>query len=287
MSHNNMKSFKTKHIRKKINSFVIGAIAAVLSLLWASVILWAIAASFRPPNSPIGAGNIWFGGSFSLANYIRAWHMAPFLLYYRNTLIVVFLILVVQVITAVFAGFAFANYEFVGKRWLLFFILLQLMIPTTALLVPNFATIRELGLYDTLLAIALPYFGSAFGTFLMRQAFLEVPYELVEAGIIDGCNWWQLIRHVYLPPAIPTLLAFVISSVTWHWNEFLWPLVVTSSNKARVLTVGLVRFTQLGEIGAQWPLLAAATLIVVAPLLIAFIVFQKRFINSFLYSGIK
>ncbi|MCD6427719.1 MAG: carbohydrate ABC transporter permease, partial [Caldisericaceae bacterium] len=251
------------------------------------VILWAIAASFRPPNVPIGRGSSWFGGGFSIANYIRAWHMAPFVLYYKNTLIVVFGILIVQVVTAVFAGFAFANYEFVGKKWILFFILLQLMIPTTALLVPNFATIRHLGLYDTLLAIMLPYFGSAFGTFLMRQAFLEVPYELVEAAIIDGCNWSQLLKNVYLPPAIPSLIAFAISSVTWHWNEFLWPLVVTASNKSRVLTVGLVRFTQLGEIGAQWPLLAAATLIVVAPLLIAFLIFQKRFINSFLYSGIK
>ena len=276
-----------KKMKNKIGSFTISLITAIISLLWASVILWAIAASLMPPNAAVGKGKIWFAGTFSLASYIKAWHMAPFTLYYRNTIIVVTLILVIQVITAVFAGFAFANYEFVGKRWLFFFVLLQLMIPTTALLVPNFATIRELGLYNTLLAIALPYFGSAFGTFLMRQAFLEVPYELVEAGIIDGCNWWELIRNVYLPPAIPTLIAFAISSVTWHWNEFLWPLVVTSSNKARVLTVGLVRFTQLGEIGAQWPLLAAATLIVVAPLLIAFLVFQKRFINSFLYSGIK
>jgi len=280
-------SRKNKEIKRKLSSLTISIITIVVSLLWASAILWAIAASFRPPNIPIGRGSSWFAGSFSFANYIRAWHMAPFLLYYRNTVIVVFGILAVQVVTAVFAGFAFANYEFVGKKWLLFFILLQLMIPTTALLVPNFATIRHLGLYDTLLAIMLPYFGSAFGTFLMRQAFLEVPYELVEAAIIDGCNWRQLLQHVYLPPAIPSLTAFAISSVTWHWNEFLWPLVVTASNKSRVLTVGLVRFTQLGEIGAQWPLLAAATLIVVGPLLIAFLVFQKRFINSFLYSGIK
>ncbi len=278
---------KNKKTLKKIGSFTISLITAIISLLWASVMLWAIAASLMPPDTAIGKGKIWFAGTLSLASYIKAWHMAPFVLYYKNTIIVVSLILVVQVITAVFAGFAFANYEFVGKRWIFFFVLLQLMIPTTALLVPNFATIRMLGLYNTLLAIALPYFGSAFGTFLMRQAFLEVPYELVEAGIIDGCNWWDLIWHVYLPPAIPTLIAFAISSVTWHWNEFLWPLVVTSSNKARVLTVGLVRFTQLGEIGAQWPLLAAATMIVVAPLLIAFLVFQKRFINSFLYSGIK
>jgi sn-glycerol 3-phosphate transport system permease protein len=172
------------------------------------------------------------------------------------------MILGVQLITITLAGFAFAHYEFHGRKILLFVILLQLMIPTTALLVPNFSTIRFLNLYDTRLAIAIPYFGSAFGAFLMRQAFLEVPHDLVDAGTIDGASWWQLLRHIYLPPTIPVLVA-------------------------RPLTAGLVRFTQLGEIGAQWSLLSAATLIVAAPLFIAFLVFQRRFIESFVHSGLK
>ncbi|MFQ5576474.1 MAG: carbohydrate ABC transporter permease, partial [Anaerolineae bacterium] len=176
---------------------------------------------------------------------------------------------------------------FMGKRWLFMFTLLQMMIPTTALLAPNFATIRQLGLFDTRLAIAIPYFGSAFGTFLMRQSFLGVPRDLVDAGIMDGCSWWQLVRHIYLPPSVPALIAFGLSSASWHWNEFLWPLVVTNSDASRPLTVGLVRFTQLGEIGARWSLLAAATLLVVAPLLVTFLIFQRRFIQSFLHSGIK
>ncbi|HEY85164.1 MAG TPA: carbohydrate ABC transporter permease, partial [Chloroflexi bacterium] len=91
----------------------------------------------------------------------------------------------------------------------------------------------------------------------------------------------------YLPPSIPALIAFGLSSTAWHWNEFLWPLVVTNSDASRPLTVGLVRFTQLGEIGARWSLLAAATLIVVGVLLVAFLVFQRRFIQSFIHSGIK
>jgi len=140
-----------------------------------------------------------------------------------------------------------------------------------------------LGLFDTILAVALPYFGSAFGTFLMRQAFLEVPRDLVDAGIMDGCSWWQLLWHVYLPPSVPTPL----SSVTWHWNEFLWPLVVTLTERSRPLTIGLVRFTQLGEIGARWPLLAAATMIVAGPLLLLFLLFQRQFVRSFLHSGLK
>jgi len=208
-------------------------------------------------------------------------------MYYVNTIVVVLMILSVQLITITLAAFAFANYDFVGKRFLFFFILLQMMIPTEALLAPNFATIRVLGLFDTRLAIAIPFFGSAFGMLLMRQAFLEVPRDLVDAGTMDGCGWWQLILHVYLPPSIPALIAFALSSATWHWNSFIWPLVITNSDSSRPLTAGLVRFTQLGEIGARWSLLSAATLMVAAPLLIVFLIFQRRFIQSYLHSGLK
>jgi len=154
-------------------------------------------------------------------------------------------------------------------------------------LAPNFSTIRRLHLFDPRLAIAIPYFGSAFGTFLMRQAFLEVPHDLVDAGIIDGASWWQLLWYIFLPPSIPTLVAFTISSLSFHWNDFLWPLIVTNSDTARPLTAGLVRFTQLGEIGAQWSLLTAATITVIAPLLLLFLVFQRSFIESFLHTGLK
>lgn len=272
---------------KKIGKWITNLFSTGLAILWSVPVIWALIASFRPASDAISKGDVWFSTSISAENYIRAWSLAPFGQYYINTIVVVVIILAVQLVTIVLAGFAFANYEFFGKRWLFFFVLLQMMIPTSALLAPNFATIRTMGLFDTRLAIAIPYFGSAFGTFLMRQAFLEVPRDLVDAGIIDGCTWWQLIFHIYLPPAIPSLVAFGLSSATWHWNEFLWPLIITNSDKSRPLTAGLVRFTQLGEIGAQWSLLTAATLMVIAPLFILFLIFQRRFIQSFLHSGLK
>ena len=259
----------------------------MLAIFWMIPVLWAIVASFRPMNEPMTTGDVWFGSTVTFANYIRAWSLAPFGQYYINTIIIVVIILAVQLVTIILGGFAFANYRFAGKKWIFFFILLQMMIPTTALLAPNFSTIRVLGLYNTRLAIAIPYFGSAFGVFLMRQAFMDIPRDLVDAGTMDGCSWWQLILHIYLPPSFPTLIAFGLSSITWHWNEFLWPLVITNSDAARPLTAGLVRFTQLGEIGAQWPLLSAATLIVVIPLLVTFLIFQRHFVESFLHTGIK
>jgi len=272
---------------QRLGRWLTNLFATGLALLWSVPVLWALVASFRPAAEAMSRGDVWIGSRLTLENYLRAWSLAPFGQYYINTIVIVLMILAVQLVTIVLAGFALANYQFFGKRWIFFFILLQMMIPTSALLAPNFATIRWLGLFDTRLAIAIPYFGSAFGTFLMRQAFMEVPRDLVDAGVIDGCSWWQLIWHVYLPPSIPSLVAFGLSSATWHWNEFLWPLVITNSDKSRPLTAGLVRFTQLGEIGAQWSLLSAATLMVIAPLFITFLIFQRRFIQSFLHSGLK
>ncbi|MCD6425971.1 MAG: carbohydrate ABC transporter permease [Anaerolineales bacterium] len=282
-----MDSISIRKTLKKFGSWITNLLATLLALLWSVPVIWAIIASFRPANDPMSRGDVWFSNTLTFENYTRAWSLAPFGQYYINTIVVVLLILAVQLITIVLAGFAFANYEFFGKGWIFFFVLLQMMIPTSALLAPNFSTIRILGLFDTRLAIAIPYFGSAFGTFLMRQAFMSVPRDLVDAGVIDGCSWWQLILNVYLPPSIPSLIAFGLSSATWHWNEFLWPLIITISDKSRPLTAGLVRFTQLGEIGAQWSLLTAATLMVAAPLFIIFLIFQRRFIQSFVHSGLK
>ena len=277
----------SRELLQKLWRWLANIFSSAIALIWSVPVIWAVVASFRPATEPISRGDVWFGNTLTFENYTHAWSLAPFGQYYINTIFVVILILVVQLITIVLAGFAFANYEFFGKRWIFFFVLLQMMIPTSALLAPNFATIRQMGLFDTRLAIAIPYFGSAFGTFLMRQAFLAVPRDLVDAGVIDGCSWWQLILHIYLPPSTPSLVAFGLSSATWHWNEFLWPLIITNSDKARPLTAGLVRFTQLGEIGAQWTLLSAATLMVIAPLFVTFLIFQRKFIQSFMHSGLK
>jgi sn-glycerol 3-phosphate transport system permease protein len=273
--------------RSRVSRILLYGFTFALALIWATPMAWAIVASLRPASDPLGRGDVWFAFPLTLENYTRAWSLAPFGQYYVNTIVVITMILAVQMVTITLAAFAFAHFDFPGKRVLFYLVLLQLMIPTTALLAPNFSTIRWLGLFDTRTAIAIPYFGSAFGTFLLRQTFLDIPRDLVDAGVMDGCRWWQLLRHIYLPPAVPTLIAFGLSSTAWHWNEFLWPLVITNSDKARPLTAGLVRFTQLGEIGAQWSLLSAATLIVIVPLFVAFLFFQKRFIQSFVHSGIK
>jgi sn-glycerol 3-phosphate transport system permease protein len=274
-------------MRSKAVPYLRFAALTVLSILMLVPLAWAFAASLRPPDIPFASGSVFFSRSLSLANYEKALSLAPFARYYLNTIFQVAAIIGVQVITASLAAYAFARFRFAGDRLLFTIILLQMMIPTAALLVPNFSTIRFLKLYNTIPGIALPFFGSAFATFLLRQAFLSLPRDLADAAAMDGCRWDQELRHVYLSTSTSSLAAIVLSSLSFHWNDFLWPLVVTQSDTVRPLTAGLVRFTQLGEIGAQWGLLSAATMIVTLPLFAVFLVFQAQFVSGYISSGIK
>jgi len=257
------------------------------ALAWVVPIFWTFAVSIHSPDEPLSAANLWWGSHPTLSNYGEAFNIAPFGQYYINTILIVLGILVVQLVTISLAGYAFARFRFPGQNVLFFLIMLQLMVPSSALIVPNYATIRVLGVYDTLVAVMLPFFGSAFGTFLMRQTFKQVPIDLDDAAKMDGANWLQTLWHVYIPPSTPALIAFALSSISFHWNDFLWPLIVTNSTNSRPLTVGLAILTQLGEIGAQWPLVTAGTVIVVGPLLVLFLIFQRQFVDSFLHSGLK
>lgn len=269
-----------------------GAIAGYAALLalaaaWVVPILWALATSVRPMAESVATGSIWFPQHPTLQNFSDAWHVAPFATYYTNTIIIVVSILAMQLVTMSLAAFAFARMTFPGRDLLFSIFLLQIMVPADALVIPNFATINWLGLKDTRTAVILPYVATAFGTFLLRQTFRQVPKELEESAVIDGCRPLQVLWHVFLPVARPTLVAFGLVSVSAHWNNFFWPLIATNTDQARPLTVGLALLTQATETGAQWGLVTAGTLIVVAPLLIAFLFFQRQFINSFIRSGLK
>jgi sn-glycerol 3-phosphate transport system permease protein len=243
--------------------------------------------ALRPADVSVASGSPWWGGSLTFRNFADAWGRVPFGQYFLNTAIIVGGILVVQLVTISLAGFAFARYRFPGRDVLFILVLMQILVPTNALIVPNYATIRWLHLFDTKLAVMLPFFASAFGAFFMRQTFLQVPHELDDAAVLDGARWWQVLWHVYLPGARPALIAFSVVSVSFHWSDFLWPLIVTNSDSSRPVTVGLNTLTQMGETGAQWAIVMAGTLLVIAPLLALFLIFQRQFMSSFLHSGLK
>lgn len=258
------------------------------ALVWSTPLLWMLIASVRDlPAGALSAASLLPNGSPTADHFTDAWAQGDFARWYLNTIIVVLGVLAVQLVTITMAGYAFARLDFPGKNFFFYIFLLQLTLAAPILIVPNTATIVKLGLYDSLAGVMAPYFASAFGVFLMRQTFKTIPRDFEEAAIIDGASLWQLIRLVLVPLARPGLIAFSIVSVSSHWNEFLWPLMVTDSPRNMVLTVGLTSFVRSAQQAADWGLVAAATLLVCGPLLIAFALFQRHFVNSFLFTGVK
>jgi sn-glycerol 3-phosphate transport system permease protein len=256
------------------------------ALLWALPFAWMAVASLRP-GLPSDIASLTPPGPFGFANFAEAWHSGDFPLWYLNTVLVCGGILAVQLVTITAAGYAFARLSFPGRDVLFALFLLQLLLIPALLIVPNMATLVGLRLYDTLPGIMAPYCASAFGMFLMRQTFRAIPRDYEEAAMLEGASIPVLIRHVLVPLARPGLVAFAIVSVTAHWNEFLWPLMAVSSPSRQVLTVGLATFASGAEAGSAWGIVAAGTFLVAGPLLVLFLIFQRRFVSSFLFSGIK
>lgn len=257
--------------------------AWALALLWISPLAYAFWAAFHPavlathfdPLAPL-----------TLDNFRKAWTYAPFPRHFLNTVMLVTMILAAQLVLCTLAGFAFARFQFAGHNVAFGLVLLQLMVMPEVLIVENYRTMARLGLVDTILGIGLPYMASAFGIFLLRQTFKTIPRELEDAARVEGCSMFGTLWRVYVPLARPTYLAYGLVSVSYHWNNFLWPLVITNSVNTRPLTVGLAIFGA-PESGVDWAVISAGTLMAVAPLLIAFLLFQRQFMQSFMQAGIK
>lgn len=257
--------------------------AWVLAICWIAPLLYACWAAIHPSEF---ATKLTWNAPLTVDNFIAAWEAAPFARYFLNTTLLVSMILIIQLVLCTLAAYAFARYDFVGKNVLFSLMLVQLMIMPEILIVRNYQTLSQLGFVDTLFGIGLPYFASAFAIFLLRQTFKTIPKELIEAAQMEGATALQVLRHVYIPLAKPTYLAFALVSVSYHWNNFLWPLVVSNSVESRPLTVGLQVFSSTDQ-GIDWSIITAATLLTSAPLLLGFLIFQRQFVQSFMRAGIK
>jgi len=257
--------------------------AWLLGLLWMLPLVYAVWTAFHPAEF---STRFELGAPLTLDNFRRAWEAAPFARYFFNTTVLTGMILLAQLLISTLAAFAFARYRFRGRNLVFALVLMQLVVMPDLLVVGNYKTMAQLGLVDSLLAIGLPYFASAFAIFLLRQTFMSIPKELDDAARIEGASAVQILWRVYVPLARPVYIAFALVSVSFHWNNFLWPLIVTNSVNARPLTVGLQVFSAVDQ-GIDWSIITAATLMSSAPLLIAFLLFQRQFVQSFMRAGIK
>jgi sn-glycerol 3-phosphate transport system permease protein len=257
--------------------------AWLLAILWLLPLLYAFWTAFHPSEF---SARFTLSAPLTLENFVTAWNAAPFARYFLNTFVLVTLILGCQLVLCTLAAYAFARFEFFGREVAFALVLLQLMIMPDVLVVENYRTMGRLGILDSIPAIALPYVASAFGIFLLRQTFKTVPRELDDAARVEGASALQVLWRVYVPLARPIYIAYGLVSVSYHWNNFLWPLIVTNSVESRPLTVGLQVFASTDQ-GIDWSVICAATLMTSAPLLLAFLLFQRQFVQSFMRAGIR
>ncbi len=257
--------------------------AWTLGLLWLLPLAYAFWTAFHPTEF---STRFVLTAPLTLDNFAKAWAAAPFARYFVNTVLLVTMVLGAQLVLVTLAAYAFARFAFPGRGILFALVLVQLMVMPDVLIVENYRTMTLLGLKDTILAIGLPYMASAFGIFLLRQTFKGVPRELDEAARVEGCGPLAVLWKVYVPLARPVYLAYALVSVSYHWNNFLWPLIITNSVESRPLTVGLQVFSATDQ-GIDWSIITAATLLTTAPLLIAFLLFQRQFVQSFMRAGIR
>ena len=265
----------------RIFGFLIFGTLAVVFLV---PMIWMLRIAFADPVNALNMPVLFVP---TPENFLRIWAAAPFMTYYMNTIIIATGIFAVQFVSITMAGYAFARLNFYGSSILFALLLTQLMITPDVLIMPVYRLMGRMSLINTRIGVMLPFFASAMGTFFIRQTIKTIPYELEEAAVIDGCPLPYMLLRIYVPLLKPAYIAFGFISVSYQWNNFLWPLVMINSIEIRPLTVGLAIFAMSYETGAQWSDVCAATLLVVAPLLLAFLIFSKQFTEGMAHTGLK
>ena len=249
--------------------------------------VWMLSTSLKPSTEIfLDHIRLWPDQLAVVENYTAAFTKAPLLWFLLNGAIVTISIFALQVLVALPCAYALSKLRFRGKQTLFAVVLLCLLIPPHAISVPLFLLFHQIGILDSYAALVVPFTISVFGIFLMRQFFMTVPDDLIDAARMDGISEFGIVWRVMLPTAIPALTAFGIFSVVAHWNDYFWPLIAINSEHLLTPPLGVAAFRNQ-EAGTDFgPLMAAAT-IVIAPLVIAFLMAQRRFIEGIALTGMK
>ena len=254
------------------------ALLMALPLLWMLVTSLSTEAETRrfPPGLP---------SSLHWSNFSQAWTGSPFGQWLVNSTIVSVTCVISNLVLCSLAGYAFARLRFPGSRIAFIAILATLMVPFQVVMIPTLLIVKHLGLIDTLPALIVPNLVTPFGIYLLRQFFVTLPVELEEAALIDGAGRWRILGSILLPLMGPPLSTVAVLTFLSVWNDFLWPLVATSSPDTMTVQLGLATFQSAHYI--HWPLLMAGTLISQLPVLLLFVVGQRFFVSSIANTGIK
>jgi multiple sugar transport system permease protein len=267
------------------NSARTHVVLLVIGFVMVFPFLWQLIISLSTNDQVMSVPPTFWPGDLQWGNFVTVFTKLPFFDQFGVSVGITVIRVVGQVVLCSLAGYAFARMRFRGRGIFLGVILSILMVPPQVYLIPQFQIIQNLGLLNTIIGIALPGIFSAFGVFLMRQIFLGLPLELEEAARLDGANPFQIFYKIMLPLAVPGISALVIITTLWSWNDLLWPLVVTTYAEKMPLSAGLA--TLAGSITTDYPVMMAASVLAMAPVLILFIALQRRVVEGLAFSGSK
>lgn len=279
-----MKHSTAKKISNTLSTVILIGAAIIVLIPF----VWMLTTSLQPTMKDVyKIPPNWIPKPATWSNYLAAWNSAPFDIYLKNSIIVALSATLLQLINASLSAYAFSWLKFPGRDFLFIFFLAVLMIPGQVTLVPNYIVISQLEWINTYWALIIPVSVTAFGTFLIRQAFLSVPQDLVDAAIMDGASHLKILWKILIPLNKPMLLTFALLSFNWRWNNYFWVLVMTNSTVMRTLPVGLVQMRMGPEQGSQWQIIMAGTVIVILPVILLFSFFQRYFVEGVAHTGLK
>lgn len=276
-----------------MNKKIVGNVSAALKLLLLSIgavcmiipFVWMVLTSFKTLAEVNHIPMIWLPSHFDFTNYQEVLDRLNFVLYFKNTLINTIVITGGQVIICSLAAYAFARLHFPGRDKIFFVMLAVMMVPSQMTIIPQYLIVAKLGWLNTYAALIIPQLFSAYGTFFLRQFFLTLPKELEDSAKIDGCSYFRIFWRIMLPLCSNGLIAFGIFTVLWAWNDLLWPLLVTTKDNMRVLSVAIA--TLNGYYVTDYNLLMAASVLAILPMIVMYVFGQKHFIEGIAVTGIK
>ncbi|MEA5108253.1 MAG: carbohydrate ABC transporter permease [Sphaerochaeta associata] len=272
--------------RSITSSLVLHAILIVVSLTMIIPFVWMILTSFKTAGESIQLDPyVFFPTTFQFNSFIRVFTTNNFLNLYKNTLLLIAFRILCAIVTASMAGFAFGRLKFKGSELAFSLVLVQMMIPSQIFIIPQYQMISKLGMTNTTFALVFPGLVTAFGTFLMRQAYRILPKDIEEAAKIDGLNIGKTFVLVLAPLTKSSLVALSVFTAVFAYKELMWPMIVNTSKDSLVLASALAKMK--GQYVANYPELMAASLIACVPMIVLYFIFQKQFIEGIATSGGK
>ncbi len=271
-----------RRVLRAVTTLALGAVAIVEVFPY----LWMLSTSLKDLPSVTQFPPTFLPSPPRWDNYAKAWASGPFLHYAVNNVVQTLGILVLQLFFGCLAAYGFSKVRFRGRDACFLLVIACLVVPPQVRFVPLYMLFSKVGLLDTYASLILPYAVSALGTFLIREAFMQISDDIVDAARVDGAGLFTVIFRVMAPIAMPTIVAFSLFSVVYHWNDFFWPLVMTTTEAVRTLPIGVAMLREEGT-GARWHIIMAGSMFVVAPVLLVFAVAQRHIIRAFTFTSLK